>query len=352
MSMCMVTSTHYTEVDQDDFGALWVKDGELKKSIGVEINRKFYEGFHTLSKKLEFFSEWLAEEWKWPEYAIPIYPRNESERKRMIHLVTQVHHDYMQKDNEFALNTIYRLPYNIHTRSVNSKHLMEISQNHNPVWIYTEDAKRLGIKRGDAIKVRIVDTLSGLESGYFVAMAVPTEATRPGVLACSHHAGRWKLKEAVSIPGFEHKLGVMGVGAPLYEMTMDGKVGTLKPKSGIPHAFKKNPVWQFKEYNKDIDNIWWDGLSGSWQNAVAPSHPDPVAGNHAWHQKVIIEKAGADDKIGDIYVNYENNFKVYQAWRDKLTRPLEPGDKWRRPYHIKRPVKPSQKAYKVEIKEA
>ena len=342
---------HKSEVRKDDFGTLWVKDGELEKSIGIVTDEGVLEGFHTLSKKLEFFSEWLAEEWKWPEYAIPFYPRNEKESDKMVHLVSQVHHKHMKADNEFALNTIYRLPYNIHTRSVNSKHLMEISQNHNPVWIYTKDAEKLGIKRGDAIKVKIVDTLSGIESGYFIAMAVPTEATRPGVLACSHHAGRWKLKDAVSIPGFNHQLGVMGVGAPLYEMGNDGKIGTMKPKEGI-EAIKKREIWQFKEYNRDIDDIWWDGLSGSWQNAVAPCHPDPIAGNHGWHQKVIIEKAGADEKIGDIYVNYDNNFKVYKAWRDQLTRPLAPGDKWRRPYHIKRPVKPSQKAYKVEIKDA
>lgn len=109
-------------------------------------------------------------------------------------------------------------------------------------------------------------------------------------------------------------------------------------------------VWQFKEYNRDLDDIWWDGLSGAWQNAVAPVHPDPIAGNHGWHQKVIITKATADEKIGDIHVNYENNFKVYKAWQG-LTRPLATGDQWRRPYHIKRPVKPSQKAYKVEIKD-
>ncbi len=344
---------HKDEIEKDEFGALWVKgkDRTNHTPIGIEIDGELYEGFHTRSKKLEFFSEWLAEEWKWPEYAIPFYPRNEAERRKMPQLVTQVHHDFMKGKNEFALNTIYRLPYNIHTRSVNSKHLMEISQNHNPVWIYTEDAKRLGIKRGDAIKVRIVDTVSGLESGYFIAMAVPTEATRPGVLACSHHAGRWRLKDGVTIPGFEHQLGIMRVGTPLYEMTMDGKVGTLKPKGSIQEGYVKAPVWQFKEFNKDLDNIWWDGLSGSWQNAVAPSHPDPIAGNHGWHQKVIIEKAGANDKIGDIHVNYENNFKVYQAWRDKLTRPLAPGDKLRRPYFIKRPVKPSFKAYQVEIKD-
>ncbi len=338
-----------SEVHKDKHGALWVEHDGHKKSIGVEVDGKLYQGFHTLSKKLEFYSQWFAE-WKWPEYAIPIYPRNEKEYDKMIHVITQVHHRYMKKENEFALNTVFRLPYNIHTRSVNSKHLMEISQNHNPVWINTEDAKRLGIKRGDKIKVTIVDTLDpSLVSGYFIAMAVPTEATMPGVTACSHHAGRWRLKEAVSIPGFEHKLGVMGLGAPTYEMTMDGKTGTLKPKAGLK---PRHDIWQFKEFNKDLDNIWWDGLSGSWQNAVAPSHPDPIAGNHAWHQKIIIEKAGPEDKLGDIVVNYEANFKVYQVWRDKLTRPLTSKDKYRRPMHIKRPAVPlSEAAYRVNIKD-
>ncbi len=340
------------DVEKDKFGVLWVEHGGRRKSIGIEIDGKLYEGFHTPDKKLDLFCEWLID-WKWPEYALPIYPRSEREYDKMIHIVSQVHHRYMKKENEFALNTVFRLPYNIHTRSVNSKHLMEISQNHNPVWIYTKDAERLGIKRGDAIKVRIVDTVSNLESGYFIAMAVPTEGTFPGVLACSHHAGRWKLKNAVDIPGFEHKLGVMGVGAPLYEMTMDGKVGTLKPKEGIDEGIKSRPKsWQFKEFNKDLDNIWWNGLSGSWQNAVAPVHPDPVAGNHAWHQKVIIEKAGKDDQIGDIWVNYENNFKTYKAWRDELTRPLTSEDTERRPWWIKRPVVPlSKKAYQFRVKD-
>jgi anaerobic selenocysteine-containing dehydrogenase len=227
---------------------------------------------------------------------------------------------------------------------------MEISQNHNPVWIYTGDAEKLGIKKGDAIKVRIVDTVSGLDSGYFIGMAVPTEATRPGVLANSHHAGRWKLKNAVSIPGFKHDLGVMGVGAPLYSITDDGKEATMTAKGGIEP--NKKP-WQFPEYNKDLDNIWWDGLTGAWQNAVAPVHPDPISGHHAWHQKVIIEKAGEGEKIGDLYVNYDNNFKTFQAWRDTLTRPLDENDTTRRPRWIKRPAVPlSDKAYSVKINKA
>ena len=342
------------EVEIDEFGTIRVDDHVFggKKKIGVVVEDEAKQGFHTLSGKLEFYSKWFAQ-WKWPEYAVPFYPRNEQERKKYVHLVSQVHHDFIDPDkNEFALNTVFRLPYNIHTRSVNAKHLMEISQNHNPVWISTQDAKRLGIKRGDAIKVTIEDTVSGLESGYFIAMAIPTEGTMPGVLACSHHAGRWKLKNAVEIPGFEHKLGVLGLGAPLYDMTMDGKIGTLKPKEGLDNGMQaRRDTWQFKEYNKDLDNIWWDGLSGSWQNAVAPSHPDPIAGNHAWHQKVRIEKAAKGDKIGDIYVNYENNMKVYQAWRDKLTRPLNTKDTLRRPVHMKRPAVPlTLKAYTVKLK--
>lgn len=337
------------DVTKDEFGTLKVDDHGKEKAIGVEIDGKKYEGFATLSKKLDFYCDWFANDWKWPEYAIPFYPRDKAERKKYIHLVSQVHHDHMQKDNEFALNTIFRLSYNIHTRSVNSKHLMEVSQNHNPVWIHTSDGNRLGIKNGDAIKVKIVDTLSNLESGYFIAMAVLTEATKPGVLANSHHAGRWKVKNEVSIPGFEHKLGIMGVGSPLYEIEdYEGKKAHMKPKGGIEP--NKKP-WQFKEYNKDLDNIWWDGLTGAWQNAVAPAHPDPISGHHAWHQKVIIEKASKDDKIGDLFVDYENNFKTFQAWRDDLTRPLNENDTLRRPPWIKRPCVPlTDKAYSVDIK--
>jgi len=341
-----------SDIEKDEFGALLVDDHTFggKKSIGVEVNGEIKQGYHTLSKKLEFYSQWFKE-WKWPEYAVPIYPTTKEQRKDMVHVVTQVHHDFMEKDNEFALNTVFRLSYNIHTRSVNSKHLMEISQNHNPVWINTQDAKRLNIKRGDAIKVTISDTVCGLESGYFIAMAVPTEATMPGVTACSHHAGRWKLKNAVEIPGFKEKLGVMGIGSPLYDMTMDGKVGTMKATEGLDKSMlDRRETWQFKEYNKDLDNIWWDGLSGAWQNAVAASHPDPIAGNHAWHQKIRIELAGKDDKIGDIYVNYENNMTIYKEWRDKLTRPLDATDTLRRPVHMKRPAVPlSLKAYTVKL---
>ncbi len=369
-------------------GVISVEHEGKKHAIGIEVDGKKMEGFATLDKKLDFFCEWLADDWKWPEYAIPFYPRSEEEKQAMPHIVSHVNHMYMTEENSYALNTVFRLPYNIHTRSANSKHLMEISQNHDPIWISTQDAKRQGFKRGDAIRVRIVDSVSGLESGYFVAMAVPTEGVLPGTLACSHHGGRWKLKNSITIPNgvtdgkvsatvaprdmtdaafmkespanaggkggqiqiedYDGTTGINSFGVPTAEMQMDGKEGKLKYVQGIVPFHSK----RFAAYNRDSDNIWWDGLSGSWQNAVAATHPDPISGMHCWHQKVILEPAQPGDAIGDIHVNYENNFKVYQAWRDELTRPLNSSDTLRRPMHIKRPWVPlSEKAYAVEIKD-
>jgi len=366
-------------------GVMTAEHNGKKVPMGIEIDGVKMEGFATLDKKLDFFCDWMVD-WKWPEYAIPFYPRNEQEKKEMVHIVSHVNHSFMTENNSYALNTVFRLPYNINTRSANSKHLMEISQNHDPIWISTPDAARQGFKRGDAIRVRIVDSLTGLESGYFVAMAVPTEGVLPGTLACSHHGGRWKLVNSVSIPngvtdgkvdsqpvarnmndpkfmahsplnagkeGGQIKIedysghgGINSFGVPTAELQMDGKEGKLKYVEGIK-PFKSE---RFADYNKDSGNIWWDGLSGSWQNAVAAPHPDPISGMHCWHQKVILEPAQAGDKIGDIHVNYDNNFKVYEGWRDKLTRGLDENSTLRRPRHIKRPWVPlSAKAYAVKI---
>lgn len=376
-----------SEITKDENDLLYVNDNGHKKVVGIKIDGKNIKGFDTLSKKVEIYAQWLAKDWKWPEYAMPFYPRNDEEKETYVHILSHVNHKYMIEDNAFALNPVFRLPYNIHTRSANSKHLMEISQNHDPIWINTIDAKKFGIKRGEAIRVKIVDTVSGLESGYFVAMAVPTEGVLPGVLACSHHAGRWKLTNSVNIPNsvtdgkvdpkpmkrdlrdskfiahnfdnvgkaggeikiedFDGTTNQNGFGIPVSELSSDGKIGKMRYIEGIK-PFKAK---RFAEYNRDSGNIWWDGLSGSWQNAVAPAHPDPISGAHCWHQKVLIEKAQAGDKVGDIYVNYENNYKTYQAWRDTLTRPLDANSKLRRPRHIKRPwVKLDPSAYEVSIK--
>lgn len=309
-----------------------IEEGGKKHKIGIVKDGKIINGWKTPSGHIEFFSKTMVD-WKWPEYAIPIYPRNREERKQMIHITSQIHHDYITEPNAFVLNPIYRLPYLVHTRSINSKWCMEIAQNHNPIWINKKDAERLGIKRGDAIKLRVIDTLTGIETGYFVGMATPTEATRPGVLACSHHNGRWRLISEVKIPGFEHELGVMRYGSVLVDLESQNGKYFMRTKEGIK-PFKS---WQYPEFNKDTEYIWWKGTSGVFQNAVFPANPDPISGMHCWHKKVLVEKAGPEDKIGDVFVDINRTWEVYKAWRDQLTRPGPGPEGYRRPKWFPRP---------------
>jgi len=188
---------------------------------------------------------------------------------------------------------------------------------------------------------------NGVSEGKVAATVAPRDMTSKAFMNESpHQAG--SAAGQIRIEDYDGEAGLNSFGVPLAELQMDGKEGKLKYVEGIKPFHSK----RFAAYNKDSDNIWWDGLSGSWQNAVAPTHPDPISGMHCWHQKVILEAAQPGDKIGDLHVNYENNFKTYQAWRDELTRPLNADDKLRRPQHIKRPWVPlSDKAYAVNIKD-
>jgi anaerobic selenocysteine-containing dehydrogenase len=81
----------------------------------------------------------------------------------------------------------FRLPTLIHTRSANAKWLYELSHR-NPVWLHPSDAERLGVATGDLVRV---DT----EIGHLVDRVWITEGLAPGVLALSHHLGRWRLKD-------------------------------------------------------------------------------------------------------------------------------------------------------------
>ena len=84
-----------------------------------------------------------------------------------------------------VLLSTFRLPTQIHTRSANSKWLDELAHT-NPVWIHPLMPPVWIARTGDLIRVET-------EIGYFVAKAWITEGIRPGVVACSHHMGRWKL---------------------------------------------------------------------------------------------------------------------------------------------------------------
>jgi anaerobic selenocysteine-containing dehydrogenase len=112
-------------------------------------------------------------DWKWPEYTIPTY------------IKSHIHEEMdRSKKGEYPLLPTFRLPVLIHSRSGNAKWLYEIA-NRNPIWMHPSDAERFGVETGDLLRVTP-------KSATFVDKVWVTEGMKPGVLACSHHLGRWR----------------------------------------------------------------------------------------------------------------------------------------------------------------
>ncbi len=281
-----------------------------KRPIGVMVDGKPLVGFQTPSRKLELYSRTLKD-WGWPEQSLPG------------HIESHVSPSQMQDPRDFVLVPTFRLPTLIHTRSGNSKWLNEISHS-NPVWIHTRDARRLNVSTGDLVRV-------STEIGHFVARAWVTEAIMPGVVACSHHLGRWRLQEA---EGMERWSSALVEIDQQPSPTGTGHLWRLRHKHGIK-AWKSN--------DPDSEQVWWQD-PGVHQNLTFPVHPDPVSGAHAWHQKVTVEPAHAGDGYGDVVVDTGKAQEVYRRWLS-MTRPGPGPDGTRRPYWLFRPYRPAPQAY-------
>jgi anaerobic selenocysteine-containing dehydrogenase len=279
------------------------KDG---KAVGVLAGGKAVVGFPTPSRKNEFFSQTMID-WKWPEYAIPTYVKS------------HVHEEEMDRDKgEYPLVPTFRLPTLIHSRSGNAKWLYEIS-NRNPVWMHPSDAARFGVQTGDLIRVNT-------EIGFFVDKVWVTEGMKPGVVACSHHLGRWRRPQ--DAPGNRWAVNTVSI-------ENDGKGGwKMRTVEGIQPFDSKDP---------DSKRIFWsDG--GVHQNITFPVHPDPVSGMHCWHQKVRLERVRPEDRYGDIFVDTKKSFEVYKKWL-AMTRPAPGPNGLRRPLWMKRALRPAEETF-------
>ena len=291
------------DAETDDATNTVIKNG---KPIGVKIDGNAYSGFPTPSRKQEFFSKTMID-WGWPEYRIPKY------------IKSHIHEEEMDRSKgDFPLVPTFRLPTLIHSRSGNAKWLTEIA-NRNPIWMHTSDAAQLGIKTNDLLRVNT-------EIGYFVDKVWVTEGMKPGVVACSHHIGRWRRPQDV-----------------------DGNrwaTNTVKIESPEKGKWKMNVIdgiRPFRSGDPDSARIFWsDG--GVHQNITFPVHPDPISGMHCWHQKVRIEKAHAEDRYGDVFVDTEKSFQVYKDWLAK-TRPAPGPNGLRRPLWMNRPLRPIEELF-------
>jgi len=283
-------------------------DDQGRRPVGVLVDGQVLRGFPTPSGKLEFWSSTLAS-WGWPEHALPGY------------IKSHIHPERLEPGQMVLLST-FRLPTQIHTRSANSKWLDELAHA-NPVWIHPTDAARLGIRRtGDLVRVET-------EIGYFVAKAWITEGIRPGVVACSHHMGRWKLQG--------HETGQRQAMATV----------TLRKEQGSWRMQRVAGVAPYASSDPDTRRIWWTDV-GVHQNLTFPVHPDPISGMHCWHQAVRVKPAEPGDRFGDIAVDTQKAREVYQRWL-AMTRPAHTvsPDGTRRPSWLMRPLKPTPEAQRL-----
>ena len=302
------------------------------KPVGVMIDDKAVIGYGTPSRKLELFSKTMSE-WNWPEFALPEYARSHVHRSAQSASLGNPTEDFnpesmpkvdWPKDSRgdvYTLLPIFRLPNLIHTRSGNAKLLYEISHK-NPLWVNPVDAKKLGnVRTGDLLKVHT-------EIGFFVLHAWVTEGLAPGVVACSHHLGRWRVNKDDQVERLSSAwvdLKEMGKG-----QWMMRQVETVRP---------------YASPDPETKRVWWSE-AGVHQNLTFPVHPDPVSGMHCWHQVVRVERAGADDRYGDIFVDTNLSHGVYQKWK-KLARPAPGPGGLRRPLWMPRVVRPEEAAFYV-----
>jgi len=279
-----------------------IRDKRRLPHVGVQVRGEPREGFPTSTGKLEVFSP-VMEAWGWPEYAAPCYE------------ASHVHPENLE-EGQLVLNATFRLPTLIHTRSGNSKWLNEIS-NKNPLWVNPGDAGPRGIRTGDLVRVVT-------EIGYSVNHAWVTEGIAPGVVACSHHLGRWRRKQDAA------------------DRWSNSMVEFSREESGWRMRRLEGPG-PYESPDPDTSRIFWsDG--GVHQNLTFPVHPDPISGMHCWHQAVYVEPAREGDRYGDVYVETAKSLEVYRRWLS-MTRPGPHDSGLRRTEVFDRPFRPAREMF-------
>ena len=195
--------------------------------------------------------------------------------------------------------------------------------------MHPKDAARIGVGKNDLVRVET-------EIGYFVDRVWITEGIKPGIIAMSHHLGRWRLKESEGLSRGASNLVELG-----------------DTKEGVHSLTVLHGATAWDSFDPDTSRIWWEDV-GVHQNLTHGVHPDPVSGAHCWHQKALsVRKADPDDRHGDVQVDIKKSMQVYRDWL-ALARPATQysPDGTRRPYWLKRPLKPVKEAYKLPHVEA
>lgn len=297
--------------------------GVSQRSAIAEAGPTPVEGFATPSRLLEFYNQTMVD-WGWPEYALPGYIISHIwEARPAGPAAPQTTSRPSSGDDraEFCLLPTFRLPTLIHTRSGAAKWLNEIS-NQNPLWVHPSDAQRLGLSNGAVARV-------STRIGYFVDRVWVTESIRPGVVACSHHLGRWRRQQDPPNSRWSaNKVDIREVAPGQYRMRVEEG----------PRGFASS--------DPDSRRIWWR-FGGVHQNITFPVQPDPISGMHCWHQRVTVERGRSDDHAGDVFVDTNLSMEVYREWLQRTRFDAVERLGLRRPRWLNRPLRPTDRAYEI-----
>jgi len=158
--------------------------------------------------------------------------------------------------------------WNVHTqgRTQSQKYLTEIV-HHNPMWINTDTALKLGIKTGDMVEITTYRPYGhamrggGEVVGKALVPAWVTEGIHPRVLAVSNTLGN----------------------------SFHGRAATARNgKKQALAAYDKNVI----DDDADLDeDIWWDPARGGTGagyniNAILPIQPAPLVGMQGWYDTI------------------------------------------------------------------
>jgi thiosulfate reductase / polysulfide reductase chain A len=246
----------------DEQGNVLRKSVDGKESVvGLMVEGKARRGFATTTRKFAIYHKDVEDAARQVGFTedggkgMPTYfpvPSIAKMGNEMLHLVT--------------------FKWNVHTqgRTQSQKYLSEIV-HHNPMWINTETANRLGIKTGDKVELTTYRPYGhqmkngGEVVGSAQITAFVTEGIHPRVLAVSNTLGN----------------------------LFHGRAATAT--KGKRQAI---PAWEDSLENEDqdlVDDVWWDQRNGGTGagynvNAILPIQPAPLVGMQGWYDTVCTVK--------------------------------------------------------------
>ena len=177
-----------------------------------------------------------------------------------------------------------------------------------------------------------------------------TEGIRPGIVAASHHMGRWRLEEDKARSWGAGKADIQSPPPPSSPVANGSGETGAAPRSASFDS--EGGVWKLKRtdgistWNSDDDDtnrIWWTD-TGVHQNLTFSVQPDPISGMQCWHQRVHVTPAEPGDQYGDVVVDTNKSREAYLEWLEK-TRPAPGPGGLRRPLWYARPLKPTAPTY-------